>query len=449
MTTVIDSLAAELASIPADTPLCIGLSGGLDSVVLLHGLCQLVPHHRLRAIHINHHLSQSADLWQQHCAGLCETLAVEFVATSVDVKGVLKASGAGVEATARTLRYQSFADNLHKDELLLLAHHLDDQIETLLLRLMRGAGVRGLSSIPASRDVGEGKLLRPLLGVTREQLLNYATSNDLKWVEDDSNSDTRFDRNFCRHEILPALATRWPNYRESMSKSLQLVTEAADIVDELAAQDAASATEAGMCVVDLQFLKGLSEPRQRNALRYWLSAIAAPELGWKPLNDLISKLKSHRGAGQVLVLSSVFQLVAFKEKLHALRVLPAAKPPAEDWAMASQDVFVLPDNGELVLRASVASPRLPTVSVRYRKGGEVLKRQGRPTKSLKQIFQEAAVPPWLRDRVPLIYSAETLVCIPGFGPCVPALLHSADERFHVDIVWNQGEFNWFETSKSD
>jgi tRNA(Ile)-lysidine synthase len=453
MTTVIDALAAGLASIPVDTPLCVGLSGGLDSVVLLHGLAQLAPENPMRALHVNHQLSRSADQWQQRCAGYCASLKVDFTATKVDVARALKKPGFGVEATARELRYQAFATSLGEAELLLLAHHLDDQLETLLLRLMRGAGVAGLSAIPAGRDVGSGRLLRPLLGISREQLLDYGLSNGLAWVEDDSNSDNSFDRNFCRHEVLPVLAKRWPNYRESWSKSLQLIAEAAEIVDELAGRDVDVATVGHSSELSLPHIRTLSEPRQRSALRHWLSRIEAPELGWQALNDLIGKLKAHEGSGQTLSVTPQFQLVAYRHRLHALHRRAKPLQPPNNWSMASAETFVLPDNGELILHLNGGFSKcladLRDVSVRYRQGGETCKIKGRPTKSLKQLFQEAAVPPWLRDRVPLIYCGDELMCIPTIGANEAFCLPKQDETLDVTVIWRQPVFNWFVTGKSD
>ena len=453
MTTVIDSLAAGLETLPIETPLCVGLSGGLDSVVLLHGLTQLAAPRPIRAIHVNHHLSQFADQWQQQCHDYCARLKVGLTVVSVDVKSVLNASGTGVEAAARELRYQAFSNSLQSQERLLLAHHMDDQLETFLLRLMRGAGVHGLSAIPLSREVGASRLLRPLLDVTRSQLLDYAQGNGLSWVEDDSNTDSAFDRNFCRLEVLPLLAKRWPDYRKSWGKSLQLITEAADIVDELAAQDIDKAIKGRSSVLSLNSLGELSEPRRRSALRHWLSRIEAPELGWKPLNDLNRKLTSHSGGGQILCASENFQLVAYQGQLYALRQLASPEWPKNIWSMARQSTFRLPDNGELVLQVGDDINKelavLGDVSIRYRQGGEICKIKGRPTKSLKQLLQEASTPPWIRDRLPLIFSGDSLVYIPTIGGSDDFPLPSQLEIGKVKIIWHQPEFNWAEISKSD
>jgi tRNA(Ile)-lysidine synthase len=446
MTTVIDSLAASLADIPVTTPLCVGLSGGLDSIVLLHALTKLSSQYSIRAIHVNHQLSQSAAQWQQHCKDFCASLNVDFVAATVDVKQALSESGAGIEAAARQLRYEVFASHLFKNEVLLLAHHLDDQAETLLLRLMRGAGVHGLRAMPQRRNVGAGSLLRPFLQLSQNQLLDYGQLNNLSWVEDESNSDSRFDRNFCRHEVFPVLATRWPAYRESWNKSLQLISEAAEIVDELAEQDILSARRGTADVLSLSSIQQLTPARQRSALRFWLASMEAPEIGWKPLNELVSKLKTHQGGEQNLIDDSGFQLVAYREELHALRCSQQPKPPLNLWHLASEPNFTLPENGELIFQCSGASTQwlahLGDVSIRYRNGGERCKIQGRPTKTLKQLFQEAAVPPWLRDRLPLIYSGDSLVYIPMLGASESFGLSKQDRDMSASIIWRQPRFNW-------
>jgi tRNA(Ile)-lysidine synthase len=448
MTTVIAALTAGLGAIPVATPLCVGLSGGLDSMVLLHALVHLTPPRPVRALHVNHHLSQSADQWQQRCQDYCASLKVGFTAKSVDVNSALTAAGSGIEAAARSLRYKAFEENLKQHETLLLAHHLDDQLETLLLRLMRGASVQGLSAIPVSRALGSEQLLRPLLPLTRRELVDYAQANELAWVEDDSNLDISFDRNYCRHSVLPVLAKRWPNYRESWSKSLQLISEAADIVDSVATQDIDQAISGHPGILNIRVLTALPEPRQRSALRHWLARIAAPELGWKPLNDLIQKLKTHQGSAQTLSQSGNFQLMAYQDELHGLRRLENPQWPQRSWSMARESTFVLPANGELILHPDSDLnewlANLGEVSIRYRQGGEHFKPRGRPTKSLKQVLQETAVPPWLRDRLPLIYSGESLVFIPTVGASEAFDWSGLGQPASVNIVWRQPSFNWFE-----
>ncbi len=452
MSIVIDALAASLESLPKTASLCVGLSGGLDSVVMLHGLIHCAPHLSVRALHVNHGLSPSAALWQQFCADFCQAHGVAFTAVEVDVKSALVNPNASIEAAARDLRYKAFASQLDAEEVLILAHHLDDQLETLLLRLMRGAGIDGLRGMPAERSVGVSRLLRPLLQVSRSALQNYAETNSLSWVEDDSNSNTKFDRNYCRHEVMPVLEKRWPNYRESLSKSLQLMDEAAVIIHEVAVQDIANASAAHAGVLKVSDLALLSKSRLRNALRVWLLQLQAPAMGWKPLNDVVAKLTKHRGAGQTLVTTGEFTLVAYKGELHALRVVSPPMRPKGTWQPTTKQSFSLPDNGRLELQGGGAIKnltRLTELAVDYKHGGESCQLIGRPRKTLKQVFQEEGIPPWLRDRVPLLYSGDQLVYVPLVGPCQEFPVLGQKGAASASIVWHQPTLNWLEVGNSD
>ncbi len=204
-------VSAALAACPAGSGWLLAYSGGLDSSVLLHA-ASVVAHQRgigLRALHINHQLSEHAQRWQMHCEQQCAQLGVECLSVVVDVVNV----GEGLEAAARAARYAVFSEQLRDQEQLLLAHHLDDQAETLLLRLMRGAGPAGLGAMQATRALAAGTLNRPLLALARASLETYAAQHTLSWVEDESNASLNFDRNFLRHQIMPQLQQRWPGFR--------------------------------------------------------------------------------------------------------------------------------------------------------------------------------------------------------------------------------------------
>ena len=225
----------------------IGLSGGLDSCVLLQLLAEArqaaartSPLPTLTAVHVDHQLSAHSPGWSRHCEALCRSLEVELV-----IRRVVVAAGAtGPEAAAREARYAVFEELVGPGDLLLLAHHLDDQVETLFLRLMRGAGTRGLAGMPRQRRLGKGELCRPLLAFTRESLEDFATERGLAWVEDESNCDLSPDRNYLRHRVLPRLEERWPAYRASVAASIDAV---ADAETALAALDQASLARARRC----------------------------------------------------------------------------------------------------------------------------------------------------------------------------------------------------------
>ncbi|WP_404940808.1 tRNA lysidine(34) synthetase TilS [Pseudomonas chlororaphis] len=255
----------------------IAFSGGLDSTVLLHLLAQLRQRHRLpplTAIHVHHGLQAAADAWPEHCRTQCEALGVPLQIVAVQVQ-----PGASLERAAREARYAAFEEAAGGNELLLTAQHRDDQAETLLFRLLRGAGVRGLSAMPASRALGQGHLLRPLLDVSRDELERYARDHQLHWIDDPSNQDRQFSRNYLRHQVFPLLTARWPQAASSMARSAAHLREARELLDELAIIDLRAAALGvefewlGLPSLALAPLVGLSEARQRNALSHWLSKL--------------------------------------------------------------------------------------------------------------------------------------------------------------------------------
>lgn len=249
---------------------CIALSGGLDSVVLLHLMKEFRnknPSVKLRAVHVHHGLNKNADEWRQFCAQLCADYKIDFVTKNVEVK---IENGESLEALARDRRYAVFADILNENEVLLTAQHQDDQAETFLIQLMRGAGVRGLSSMPVEKKLGAGILLRPLLNYTRAQIEEYARKNQLNWVEDSSNENNQFNRNYLRNEIIPELKKRWPQVSASITRSAEHCANAESLLNEYLEHDYAQ------CVNDknqlsIEKIIEFSELRQRAILRYWIT----------------------------------------------------------------------------------------------------------------------------------------------------------------------------------
>lgn len=272
----------------------IAFSGGLDSSVLLHLLADWARHEDLpplSAIHVHHGLQPAADAWPEYCAQFCARLDIPLEVVRVQV-----APGASLEQAARRVRYAAFAERLGSGEVLLGAQHRDDQAETLLLRLLRGAGVRGLAAMPASRPLGQGSLVRPLIDCSRAELQAYAQSHGLAWVEDPSNADERFSRNFLRRQVMPLLAERWPQMTASLARSASHLSEAQQLLDELAEMDLLAAR--GVCALpwlplpslDLSAVTALSDARQRNLLRHWLAPLTRlPDsdhwAGWCDLRD--------------------------------------------------------------------------------------------------------------------------------------------------------------------
>lgn len=389
----------------------IAFSGGLDSSVLLHLLAAWARYEELpalSAIHVHHGLQPAADGWPEHCAQVCTRLGIPL-----DIVRVQVAPGASLEQAARRARYAAFAERLGSGEVLLGAQHRDDQAETLLFRLLRGAGVRGLAAMPASRSLGRGTLLRPLLGCSRAELHAYAQSHGLAWVEDPSNADERFSRNFLRRQVMPLLAERWPQVTASLARSAGHLSEAQQLLDELAGTDLLAAR--GVCALpwlplpslDLSAVTALSDARQRNLLRHWLAPLTRlPDsdhwAGWCDLRDAatdaapIWKLADgelHRADGRLWWLSG--------EWLRPLEPLDLA-------CDSFPELVELPDNGHVHLQGEMPQGRW---HLRYRQGGESLQVPGRGRRDLKRLLNERRVPLFVRSRLPLLFDGDELMAV--------------------------------------
>lgn len=406
----------------------IALSGGLDSSVLLHLLADWARSEDLppiSAIHVHHGLQAAADAWPEHCARVCAQLGIVLEVVRVQV-----APGASLEQAARNARYEVFAERLGVGDVLLSAQHRDDQAETLLFRLLRGAGVRGLAAMPASRPLGQGSLLRPLLDSSRAELHEYALSHGIAWIEDPSNADERFSRNFLRRQVMPLLAGRWPQVTASLERSARHLGEAQQLLDELAEMDLAAARGVSACPwlplqsLDLSALSTLSDARQRNLLRYWLAPLTRmPDsdhwAGWCDLRDAVVDAtpiwrladgELHRADGRLWWLSG--------EWLNPLTMidLPCA---------AFRESAELPGNGRVQVLGELPHGRW---HLRYRQGGESLQVPGRGRRDLKRLLNEMRVPAFVRPRLPLLFDGEELVAVanltqsPGVEAC-EARLH--------------------------
>ncbi|HEU0186811.1 MAG TPA: tRNA lysidine(34) synthetase TilS [Gallionellaceae bacterium] len=409
---VADALAPV---VPHGSSLLLGLSGGLDSVVLLHVLAQLSPSFswRLSALHVHHGISPHADAWAEFCAEVCAGHAVPLQVERVDITPL---RDMGIEAAARQLRHAALARQ--PVDFIALAHHRDDQAETLLLQLLRGAGVRGGSAMPLLKTrAGAPALLRPLLGFERGELERYAREQGLRWVEDESNADVGYPRNFLRHRVLPILAQRFPAYRATLARSARHFAEAAELLDELAALDAAMAVQGDHLRVEV--LRQLSVARGKNLLRHFLAARRAPIPDHTRLAEMLRQLCEARADARLRITWQGWQLRCYRA--HAY-VLPQTLPPREfalDWRGEAE--LILPDphgvlHFEVVQGQGISREKLRQggVQVRSRHGDVSIQPAAtRPHLSLRKLLQEQGMPPWQRELLPLLYSGEELVCVPG------------------------------------
>lgn len=403
--------------------ICVGYSGGLDSCVLLHLLAGLrgeLGFHRgfqhgfrLSALHVHHGLSPQADAWTQHCTEICRVLAVPLQVRHVSVVP----QGDGLEAAARAARYAAFRE-LEVDALA-LAHHRDDQAETVLLQLLRGASLKGLAAMPVRRLLKDSAnpaliLLRPLLGVTRAELEEYAVEHALTWVEDASNSDETLSRNALRQTVLPTLSTCFPQASSALAQAATQFAEAATLLDALAESDAGAVIANNQLA--LSVLQTLPEPRARNLLRYFLVQ-AGVEIRRDALHETLRQVLTARPDARVRVDFSAATL-----RLHAGYIVIEPKleqlPPTHRlWQ--GEACLEFGDAGNLLFQAVIGTGvRLSPgqVSIRRRLGGERLRPAIRqPRRTLKNLLREAGIPAWQRDLLPLVYLDEALVWVASIG----------------------------------
>ena len=397
----------------------IGFSGGLDSTVLLHALVQLGLPVQLRALHINHQISPHADHWQEQCADVCAHLSIPFHAEKVSVEN----SGKGIEDAARSARYAVFEKYLTAEDLLFTAHHANDQAETLLLRLMRGTGPRGLAAMAAQRVLGESVLVRPLLHFSRAELEAYAQRYQLTWVNDESNSDDDYDRNFLRNQVMPLLHERWPEFKRKWQQTAELCAQQELLLEDVAQEDLQRVSPLAERVgqsIDLRVLLSLSAVRRQNLLRFWLRSLnyATPEqLHWQQIEQ---QLFCGREDAQARV---AWANVALQRYRHRLYVLPALLPTMELRYVASSD------NKKTRLKAD-----LPELRIEFRRGGERCKPAGRAhSQTLKKLLQEYELEPWLRDSVPLVFSGGELVAVGDLWICAGFV--APQNEVGCELVW--------------
>lgn len=394
---MLETLQQQLKQYPAKQ-YWLALSGGLDSCVLLHMLHSLkIP---VKAVHVHHGLSPNADHWGEFCAQLCASYQIPLVLKKARVMN----QGKGIEDAARAARYQMFNDILQAGDVLLLAHHSDDQAETFFMRALRGSGVNGLAAMPVSRELNGAMLLRPLLTFSRSELSAYAAQFGIRHIHDESNDNNRFERNYWRNEILPQVWQRFPAGRSGLKNTLHALQQDKQLLQELM-QPALQACRAENGSLSLAAWQTLSALQQDYVLRHWLLQVAAQMPGQKLIQELMQQLQA--GADSEICLTfAEYEIRRFRQQVFCMPCLPAV--PAAGLRLSL--------HSELPLGVLSGVAQLTDADI-YRlgfySGGESIRPPKRPNKSLKKLFQEAGIPPWLRDFWPLIYCGNELHCIPG------------------------------------
>lgn len=397
--------------------LTVALSGGADSVALLHVLVGLGGRLgcALSAFHVNHGLSPRADAWEAFCRRLCGALGVAFAACRVTVE---PRGGLGLEAAAREARYRAF---LERDtDYLALAHHRDDQAETLLLQLLRGAGPRGAAGMASERALrGSGvTLLRPLLEIPRATIIAYARAHALEWVEDETNVDPTRARAFVRHHWLPMAARRFPGADAALARAARLQGEAAALLEDLAAIDGSGGAMAPGRL-ELARLLGLAPPRARNLLRHFLGRHGLPAPSERRLGEFLRQVRTAAPDGRVRLDLPGWQLHAWRAGVWLVPAVDAAQPILWRGEAALE---LGAGRGRLAFRDAVGEgigaehAHAGGLTVGWRVGGERLQqRRGGPRYRLKKLLQERGIPPWMRGRLPLVYVGSELAWVAGVG----------------------------------
>lgn len=396
-------------------PLCVGYSGGLDSTVLLH-LLATGPHVRgLRAIHIHHGLHPDADAWTAHCVDTCAALGVSLLVERVQVAAE---AGEGREAAARHARRAAFARQLGDDEVLVLAHHQDDQAETFLLRALRASGPDGLAAMRRWSQLGPHPVWRPLLDIPRDVLRAHALGHGLRWLEDPSNADTTFDRNFLRNRVMPLLRERWPRVDSAFAHSARHCEAASALLHEDDARHLADAATADPAVLSRTALLGLAAGRRARVLRLWTTRLGLPPLPAEGVSRIEDEVLPARADARAMFVWEGMAVRSWRDLLHAG---PLHSPPPADWS-ANWDgdaSLALPGGGTLTLEGA---PRFQSpLIVGMRTGGERITLPGRThSHALKHVLQDLGVPPWEREHLPVLCAADGEVVAAG------DLVYSAD-----------------------
>ncbi|MBF8268895.1 MAG: tRNA(Ile)-lysidine synthetase [Gammaproteobacteria bacterium] len=390
----------------------------MDSHVLLHSMVNLkddltAP---ISAVHVNHGISSHAGSWARHCREICSILGVKLDIIEIDARCP---PGESPESWARRKRYAVLTEHIGEERILLTAHHKDDQAETLLLQLFRGAGPAGLAAMPVTQSFGQGWHCRPLLDFSRLDLRQYALQHDLHWIEDESNQDTGFDRNYIRHQLFPVIKQHWPGVITTLARASQHQAEVSELQDQLARLDLAGIADADSLVkINNNILKSLNLYRQKNVLRYWLHLLQLPLPDAGHMHHIIEDVVNSGADATPCVTWPGAEVRRYREYLYAATPLSKHDPEQIITWDLEQPLTVL--HGRLFARLGqgqgikASHCRNNSLEIRYRSGGETIQPAGRDYHhELKKLLQDQGVPPWLRDRIPLLYINGRLAAVPG------------------------------------
>ena len=406
--------------------MAVAFSGGLDSSVLLHSLASIPEYHeRVFAIHVNHGLSPNSKSWIKHCDKFCSGLGVNFIPLTIELE-----NSKTNENILRQARYEALFSCLKQGDVLCTAHHQDDHIETILFRILRGTGIKGLAGIEKYSQMEGIDLIRPLISYSKKDLLDYANKFEVNWIEDESNEDLSISRNFIRKKVIPNLKNdNWPEYKNSISYLSSKAKEANEILDEIAYLDLKLCASESLDRLSILKIKELSHARAMNVLFTWLGINTHLGVSNK-LTDQVYKsiILASESSNPVVTFGKrgekgSFQIRRFNNFLHHLPLTETeVLSDKKVWKWNSDNPLKLP-TGTLSMQVALGkgiSTQLTEagISIKGRAGGERCKPQGRSkSQKLKKLFQEYGVPPWVRDRVPLVYVGDQLAAVSDLWVC--------------------------------
>lgn len=396
----------------------VGYSGGVDSHVLLFWLQQYLQQHKLaielRALHINHNLNPNCHDWAQHTKAVCDSLGITYYYEEIYLQ---HSKDGSLENKARNKRYEIYQQYLGPSTLLCTAHHLNDQVETLLFRLMRGMGNFGAAGIPYARELASGKVIRPLLSITKSDILEYAKVNHLVWVEDHTNEQNTFDRNFLRNDVLPLLVNRWPQGLTACERFIENNLETVVLLEEVAEIDLKT-IKSGTYKLNLALLEQLSIVRQKNLLKYFIKSLGYQCPSSKQLQLIISQVINTRQNTMPCLIIRNYEIRKFANNLYVLPNIQWQPMPNTLSLACPNGLMVLPNNTSLKLSQTsnngIIIQDLNNLVVKFRVGKEILLKPDGTHVKLKKMLHHWQIPPWLRGILPIIQVGSEIISIPGY-----------------------------------
>ncbi|MEE3003347.1 MAG: tRNA lysidine(34) synthetase TilS [Pseudomonadota bacterium] len=407
------TLSEKLKLIPESQHVWVAYSGGVDSHVLLHLLTNEIPKERLKALHINHGISELSDKWQQHCEKITRDLGIDLTVKKINT---LHNTDTNLESRAREARLALFCSTLNKDEVIFLAHHAMDQVETMLMRLFKGAGPQGLCGIKEIQQYKSITLLRPLLDIKKHEIQKYAKEQNLEWIEDDSNSNIKFERNYLRHEIIPLLNKTWPSLTNNLlrcqlhhlEQEQYLESIIKPINDEVLKENK----------LDLKALLLQNNFLQKYILREWLKVKLSYPPSTKQLITIQDNIINAKSGAKPELLISNKKIRRYKNFLYITSNENLTYPAGQEiiWQAHENSIYLELLKIKLIKNSSKSNILKHELIIKFRQNGERFQPQGRQgSHPLKKLMQEWQIPPWKRDKTPLIYLKENLIAVPGYA----------------------------------